>query len=68
MDEYEAEYMRGGATAVNALLEKNYPDTKARVSQMESMDATGRWEIRWHFPSDGEEGPDYGMIVDFAGR
>ncbi|MBS3849712.1 hypothetical protein KD146_13490 [Devosia sp. BSSL-BM10] len=67
MDDFVAEYMRGGLTAANELLLERFPNASDRVAKLEAMESGGKWHVKWHDASDGADDHDDGFLDDYAG-
>jgi len=64
---YISAHGSGGVDAVNRLIDTEFEDCDARVVELERMEDTGLWRIRWHFSSHDMSRHDFGIVSRYLG-
>lgn len=63
---YVAAYREGGITAVNRLLQAQ--TSPVMIRQLEALEGSGRWAVRFHHLSRQAGHIPFGMVVGFLGK
>ena len=68
MDDRYFEALRAGSLdEVNRLIDKSFSDRDQRVLELERMEDSGLWKIKWHFSSREMNKHDFGVVQAYLG-